>query len=56
MTRKCALCNEEVEEDYGKLKGAVIKVKVKNKNIPIFVCSYCQKQDNWIEKAKIKAA
>jgi hypothetical protein len=57
MVKKCAICNESIEEEYGKLKGSVVKAKDENsKNQFIYVCSSCQKQDKWIEKAKIKAA
>ncbi|MFA5259000.1 MAG: hypothetical protein WC979_08765 [Candidatus Pacearchaeota archaeon] len=57
MVKKCAICNESIEEEYGKLKGSIVKAKDENnKNQLIHVCSSCQKQDKWIEKAKIKAA
>ncbi len=57
MTKKCAICSEKIEEEYGKLKGTIIKVKDENKkNEFIYVCSYCQKKENWIEQAKVKSA
>jgi len=57
MSKKCAICNEEMEDDYGKLKGTIIKVKDENnKNQLIHVCSDCQKKEGWMEKAKIKGA
>jgi len=57
MAKKCANCKENIEEEYGKLQGTVIKVKDENnKNQLIYVCSICQKQKDWIEKAKIKSA
>ena len=49
------ICNEMIEEDCGKLNGTMLKVKDENNNCSlIHVCSYCQKDKNWIEKAKIK--
>jgi len=56
MVKKCAVCGSEIEEEYGKLKGTILKVLENNKNKFIYVCSQCQKQENWIEKAKIKDA
>jgi DNA-directed RNA polymerase subunit RPC12/RpoP len=54
--KKCSICNKEVEEDYGKLNGTMLKIKNDNKNSLIYVCSECQKQENYIEKAKVRAA
>ena len=55
MSKKCIICNENIEEEYGKLKGTMIKAKdEKNKNQLIYVCSQCQKKKNWVEEAKIK--
>jgi hypothetical protein len=57
MGKKCVLCNEEIKEDYGKLKGTMIRVvNEKKKRELIYVCSDCQKKDGWMEKAKIKGA
>lgn len=56
MTKKCIVCSKEIEEEYGKLKGTALRIKENNKNNLIYVCSECQKQENWIEKAKIKSA
>jgi len=57
MSKKCALCNNAIEEDSGKLKGTIVKAKDENnKNQLIYVCSDCQKQEGWIDKAKIKSA
>jgi len=56
MAEKCILCNEKIEEEFGKLQGTLVKVKENNKNSFIYVCSNCQKQEDWIEKAKVKAA
>ncbi len=54
---KCVLCNSKIKEVNNKLKGTIIKVKdLKSKNQLIYVCSDCQKVENWIEKAKIKGA
>ena len=57
MAIKCAICNEKIEEEFRKLKGTIVKAKDENnKNQFIYVCSDCQKQDGWIEKAKVKSA
>ncbi len=57
MAERCINCKEPISEEYGKLKGTVIKVIDENrrKNY-IYVCSDCQKKDDWIEKAKIRGA
>lgn len=55
MAKKCVFCNSNIEEEYNKLQGTIVKVKENNKNKFIHVCSECQKQENWTEKAKIKA-
>jgi len=55
MAKKCVICNEAIEEDNGKLKGTILKaLNEKGKNDLIYVCSECQKQEDWIEKAKVK--
>ncbi len=57
MAQKCIICNEKIQEEFKKLKGTIIKVKDENnKNQFIYVCSECQKQPDYIEKAKIKSA
>jgi len=57
MAKKCAICDNKIDEEYNKLKGTLVKVKDENnKNQLIYVCSSCQKQQDWIEKAKIKGA
>jgi len=55
MAKKCVLCGSVIEEEHGKLQGAIVKVKENNKNKLIYVCSDCQKEKNWVEKAKIKS-
>ena len=56
MAKKCVLCDEKIEEEFGKLMGTMLKVKDENnKNQLTYVCSTCQKQDKWLENAKIKA-
>ena len=51
----CILCNEKLEQEHGKLKGTILKVKdEKNKNQFIHVCDDCQKKKEWINEAKIK--
>jgi len=54
--QKCAVCGQKIEENFGKLMGTIIKVVENNINRFIYVCSECQKQESWIEKAKIKGA
>jgi len=55
MAQKCVLCNEKIPEEFGKLRGTVIRVVDENKKRQlIYVCSSCQKKDNWIEDAKVK--
>jgi hypothetical protein len=55
MVEKCVICSSVVEENFGKLKGTMIKVKdEKSKLQLIYVCSDCQKKDDWINTAKIK--
>jgi len=57
MAEKCVICNEQIEEEYGKLKGTILKVlNEKNKNDFIYVCSDCQKKPDWMDTAKIKGA
>jgi len=55
MSKHCIICNEIIKEDYGRLTGTILKVCDENKQSQfLHVCSGCQKQDNWIEKAKVK--
>jgi hypothetical protein len=57
MPKNCIICNETIEEDFGKLKGTILRVRDEtNQSQFLHVCSGCQKQDNWIEKAKVKGA
>ena len=57
MVKRCAICSEGVDGEYGKLDGTMLKVRNENGlNEFIYVCSDCQKTDNWIEKAKVRAA
>lgn len=56
MAKKCVLCYNGITEEYGKLDGTIVKAKGEdNKNQFIYVCSNCQKEKEWLEKAKIKA-
>lgn len=57
MAKKCVLCNEPIEESYGKLKGTILRVvDEKKKRNFIYVCSECERKEDYIEKAKIKSA
>ncbi len=54
---KCVLCNNKIEDNYGKLRGTFVKARdVDGRNKLISVCSDCMKGKDWIEKAKIKGA
>ncbi len=55
MGKKCCICGGEIEENYNKLQGTVVKVKEDDKNRNIYVCSECQKKEKWLEAAKIKS-
>ena len=56
MAKKCVICSEKIEEENGKLEGTIVKTVENSKNKFIYVCSSCQKQDGWIEKAKVRGA
>ena len=56
MSKKCVLCSEPIIEEYGKLKGTSIRIVENKKTSLIYVCSDCQKTENWLEKARIKSA
>ena len=57
MAKKCAICSSRIEEYAGKLEGTMLKIiNLRGKKAFIHVCSQCQNIDNWIEKAKVKAA
>ncbi len=56
-TKKCVICNDKITEEYGKLKGTLLKAKnEKGINEFIPVCYLCQKKKDWIDEAKIKGA
>jgi hypothetical protein len=55
-SKKCVLCSETIDEEFGKLNGTLLKIindKKKREFIP--VCSKCQKQEGWIDKARNKS-
>jgi len=56
MRKKCAICHNNMQGESGKLKGTMIKIKENSKTNLIYVCSKCEKQKDWMEKAVIKAA
>jgi hypothetical protein len=56
MVKKCIICEQEIFEEYGKLKGTLIKLVENKKTDLVYVCSNCQKDKKWIEKAKVKSA
>ena len=56
MPKNCVICNEAIEEEYGKLNGTIIRVCDENKQSQfIHVCSECQGKEGWIEIAKVKS-
>ena len=57
MPKKCVICKQKIETNYGKIKGSIIKaVNEDKKNYFIYVCSDCQKKDDWFEKAMVRGA
>ncbi len=55
MLKRCSICSEKIEEEWGKLKGTVLRViNLKGKRGLIYACSDCQKEEGWIEKAKVR--
>ena len=57
MSKNCAICEEEMVEESGKLNGTMIRVKNETgKNQGVYVCSECMKTPDYIEVAVIKAA
>ncbi len=55
MVKKCSVCDERIEEEFGKMKGTMLRIKnEKGKNDFIYVCLNCQKEEGWIEKAKVR--
>ena len=57
MVHKCVLCEEKIDEEFGKLKGTIVKAKnEKGVNELIYVCSGCQSKRDWVNEAKIKGA
>jgi len=56
MVKKCEICGDEIKEEYGKLKGTMVKMVDNKKTRWIYACSVCQKDSDWLEKAKVKGA
>ena len=57
MSEKCCICKKDVQEENNKLNGTVLKVKTSKGNREfVYVCSDCQKDKDWIEKANVKSA
>ena len=54
--KKCEICKGDVIEDFGKLKGTMLKMVEDKKARWVYVCSECQKDSKWLEKAKVKGA
>ncbi len=45
MAYKCVLCGKSIEEIWpGKLRGTIVKINRKGKNILAYVCSECQRE------------
>jgi hypothetical protein len=52
-SKKCAICSEQIVEEYGKLKGTVVRKLDENKKTElIYVCSNCQKDKEFLTKVK----
>ena len=57
MDKTCAVCETRIDEKSGKLDGTMIRVKnEKGKNQLIYVCSKCEKDKDYIERAVVRAA
>ena len=58
MVKRCVICSNIIEEEFGKLKGIMLKMSqgIGKKAEWTFVCSDCQKDSRHIEKAKVRAA
>ena len=56
MEKTCTICNKNIEEYGEKLQGTMIKVKENSKNNLIYVCSECEKDKDYLERAIIRAA
>ncbi|MFA7707713.1 MAG: hypothetical protein WCX73_02080 [Candidatus Pacearchaeota archaeon] len=57
MEKRCAVCKKKINEEEGKLKGTLIKVKDEfGKRQFVYVCSECEKKQDYIERAVVKAA
>ena len=58
MAQRCSICENEIEDENGKLNGTIIKILENGKNRFIYVCSSCQSDEpeKYVEKAKIKSA
>jgi hypothetical protein len=57
MEKMCAVCNKKILEEGGKLQGTLIKVKNEfGKREFVYVCSECEKTENYIERAVVRAA
>jgi hypothetical protein len=57
MIKRCAVCNSDIKGEDGKLQGTLINVKdEKGKKQFVYVCSECEKDKDYIEKAVVRAA
>ncbi len=46
MAKNCEVCGEKIEEDeFGKLKGTIVKVKKEGRNEFRYLCSDCQRKE-----------
>jgi len=53
--KKCVLCEEGIDEAFGKLKGTMLRsLNVQGTRDLIHVCSGCQKLDGWYDDAMVK--
>ncbi len=56
LKKRCVLCNCVIKEEFNKLKGTMIKVLENKKPRFIYVCSDCQMDSEYYQKAIIKEA
>lgn len=57
MVKKCVICKDKIQEEYGKLKGTLIKARNEfGVNAFIHICSGCQREEGWYEKAMVRGA
>jgi len=57
MEKRCACCNKDIKEADGKLQGTLINVRDESgRRQFIYVCSECEKDKDYIERAVVRGA